>query len=135
LYFNPLVGGLAGASRHYDTDYWFNIMPEAVGDLEHFLDRTEGTAGLARPRRHYTVVVCGERLQFEKEADARLEWTKDIYSADFFIAPTNMNCDRYLDGRVIATIERLGVVIGVVKDRRELVKRNIAGIKGLNIIP
>jgi len=135
LYFNPLVGGLAGASRRYDTDYWFNIMPEAVGDLEHFLDRTEGTAGLARPRRHYTVVVCGERLQFEKEADARLEWTKDIYSADFFIAPTNMNCDRYLDGRVIATIERLGVVIGVVKDRRELVKRNIAGIKGLNIIP
>jgi 4-amino-4-deoxy-L-arabinose transferase-like glycosyltransferase len=135
LYFNPLVGGLAGASRRYDTDYWFNIMPEAVGDLEHFLDRTEGTAGVARPRRHYTVVVCGERLQFEKEADARLEWTKDIYSADFFIAPTNMNCDRYLDGRVIATIERLGVVIGVVKDRRELVKRNIAGIKGVNVVP
>ncbi|HEY1747729.1 MAG TPA: glycosyltransferase family 39 protein [Xanthobacteraceae bacterium] len=135
LYFNPLVGGLAGASRRYDTDYWFNIMPEAVGDLEHFLDRTEGAAGLARPRRHYTVVVCGERLPFEKEADGRLEWTKDIYSADFFIAPTNMNCDRYLDGRVIATIERLGVVIGVVKDRRELVKRNIAGIKGVNIIP
>jgi hypothetical protein len=135
LYFNPLVGGLAGASRRYDTDYWFNIMPEAVGDLEHFLDRTEGAAGLAHPRRHYTVVVCGERLPFEKEADARLEWTKDIYSADFFIAPTNMNCDRYLDGRVIATIERLGVVIGVVKDRRELIKRNIAGIKGVNIIP
>jgi hypothetical protein len=46
-----------------------------------------------------------------------------------------MNCDRYLDGRVIATIERLGVVIGVVKDRRELVKRNIAGINGVNVIP
>jgi hypothetical protein len=135
LYFNPLVGGLAGASRRYDTDYWFNIMPEAVGDLEHFLDRTEGASGLARPRRHYTVIVCGERLPFEKEADGRLEWTKDIYSADFFIAPTNMNCDRYLDGRVIATIERLGVVIGVVKDRRELVKRNIAGINGINVIP
>ena len=41
LYFNPLVGGLAGASRRYDTDYWVNIMPEAVTDLEHFLDRTE----------------------------------------------------------------------------------------------
>jgi hypothetical protein len=135
LYFNPVVGGLPGASRQYDTDYWVNIMPEAVGDLEHFLDRTEGTGGLARPRRHYTVVVCGERMQFEKEADSRLEWTKDVYSADFFIAPTNMNCDRYLDGRVIATIERLGVVIGVVKDRRELVKRNIAGIKGVNVIP
>ena len=41
LFFNPLVGGLAGASRNYATDYWVNIMPEAVSDLEHFLDRTE----------------------------------------------------------------------------------------------
>ena len=135
LYFNPLVGGLAGASRRYDTDYWVNIMPEAVGDLEHFLDRTEGTAGLARPRHHYMVVVCGERLPFEKEADSRLEWTKDANRGDFFIAPTNMNCDRYLDGRVIATIERLGVVIGVVKDRRELIKRNVAGITHSTVTP
>jgi hypothetical protein len=135
LYFNPLVGGLAGASRRYDTDYWVNIMPEAVGDLEHFLDRTEGTAGLARPRHHYMVVVCGERLPFEKEADARLEWTKDVNRGDFFIAPTNMNCDRSLDGRVIATIERLGVVIGVVKDRRDLIRRNVAGINRSSATP
>jgi hypothetical protein len=135
LFFNPLVGGLEGASRQYDTDYWVNIMPEAVDDLERYLDRTEGTAGLARPRRHYMVVVCGERLPFVKEADARLEWTPDVNRGDFFIAPTNMNCDRALDGRVIATIERLGVVIGVVKDRRALIKRNVAGISRSNIIP
>ena len=40
LFYNPIVGGLEGASRRYATDYWVNIMPEAVGDLEHFLDRT-----------------------------------------------------------------------------------------------
>jgi hypothetical protein len=80
-------------------------------------------------------VVCGERLPFEKEADSRLEWTKDANRGDFFIAPTNMNCDRYLDGRVIATIERLGVVIGVVKDRRELIKRNVAGITHSTVTP
>ena len=71
LYFNPLVGGLAGASRRYDTDYWVNIMPEAVTDLEHFLDRTEGGAAKTGPRHRYLVAVCGERLPFEKEADAR----------------------------------------------------------------
>jgi Dolichyl-phosphate-mannose-protein mannosyltransferase len=135
LFFNPLVGGLAGASRHYDTDYWVNIMPEAVEDLEHFLDRTEGPSGVARPRHHYLVVVCGERLPFEKEADSRLEWTRDLNRADFFIAPTNMNCDRALDGRVIATVERLGVVIGVVKDRRAMNKRNVAGINDPGLIP
>lgn len=128
LFFNPLVGGLAGASRRYATDYWVNIMPEAVGDLEHFLNRTESLSNAAHPHRRYMVLVCGERLPFEKEADARLQWTRDRSRADFFIAPTHMNCDRYVDGKVVATIERLGVVIGVVKDRRALVRHNVAGL-------
>jgi hypothetical protein len=129
LFFNPLVGGLAGASRRYDTDYWVNIMPEAVGDLEHFLDRTEGASGKSGPQRHYLVAVCGEHLPFEKEADARLAWTRDLPHAEFFIASTHMNCDRALDGKVVASVERLGVVIGVVKDRRALVNRSFAGLK------
>jgi hypothetical protein len=128
LYFNPLVGGLAGASRRYDTDYWVNIMPEAVTDLEHFLDRTEGGAAKTGPRHRYQVAVCGERLPFEKEADARLQWTRDPSRAEFFIAPTHMNCDRALEGKVVATIERMGVVIGVVKDRRAVINRNVAGL-------
>ena len=127
LFFNPLVGGLAGATGRYDTDYWVNIMPEAVGDLEHFLDRTEGPFGKSGPRRHYLVAVCGEQLPFEKEADARLAWTRDLRHAEFFIAPTHMNCDRALDGKIVASIERMGVVIGVVKDRRALI-RSVAGL-------
>jgi hypothetical protein len=129
LYFNPLVGGLAGASRRYDTDYWVNIMPEAVTDLEHFLDRTEGGAAKTGPRHRYLVAVCGERLPFEKEADARLEWTRDSSRAEFFIAPTHMNCDRALAGKVVASIERMGVVIGVVKDRRAVINRSVAGLR------
>jgi hypothetical protein len=123
LFFNALVGGLEGASRRYATDYWVNIMPEAVADLEHVLDRTDNASG--RPR-HYLVGVCGERLPFEKQADSRLEYTRDWSRAEFFIAPTHMNCDQALDGRVVATIERLGVVIGVVKDRRNVIHPNIA---------
>jgi len=126
LFFNPLVGGLAGASRRYDTDYWVNIMPEAVGDLEHYLDQTEQPSSEPFASHRYLVVVCGERLPFEKEADARLEWTSDWAHADFFIAPTHMNCDRALGGRIVATIERLGVPIGVVKDRRPPARQNIA---------
>jgi hypothetical protein len=32
-----------------------------------------------------------------------------------------MNCDRDLDGKVIGTVERLGVAIAYVKDRRALI--------------
>ncbi len=123
LFFNSLVGGLEGASRRYATDYWVNIMPEAVADLEHVLDRTDKASDWPR---HYLVGVCGERLPFEKEADSRLVYTRDWSRAEFFIAPTHMNCDQALDGRVVATITRLGVVIGVVKDRRNVIHPNIA---------
>lgn len=119
LYYNQLVGGLEGASRRFVTDYWVNIMPEAVEELHDFLDRTEP----ATAKTHdYRVAVCGERVSYEEYARPNLHWIKmwDWRYADFYIAPTHMNCDRNLDGKTIATIERMGVVIGVVKDRRAI---------------
>lgn len=119
LYYNQLVGGLEGASRRFVTDYWVNIMPEAVENLHEFLDRTEPSTA----RTHaYRVGVCGERVSYEEYARPNLHWIKmwDWRFADFYIAPTHMNCDRNLDGKVIAKIQRMGVTIGVVKDRRAI---------------
>ena len=117
LFYNSLVGGLEGASRRYVTDYWVNIMPAAVKDLETYLDQTDTHANPLHPP-HYTVAVCGERVSFENEADRRLQFTPDWSHADFFIAPTHMNCDQVLRGRIVNVIERVGVPIGVVKDLR-----------------
>jgi hypothetical protein len=113
LFFNPLVGGLEGASRRYDTDYWVNIMPEAVRELEAYVRRIDPEG-----RSRYTVGVCGERLAYEKQSSGRLQWTPDWKRSDFFIAPTHMNCDQVLRGRTVKSIDRLGVTIGVVKDLR-----------------
>jgi hypothetical protein len=118
LFYNSLVGGLPGASRRYATDYWVNIMPAAVRQLETYLDQID-THDPLRPQ-HFTVGVCGERVSFENEADRRLQWTPDWDHADFFIAPTHMNCDQVLRGKVVNVIERVGVPIGVVKDLRGL---------------
>jgi hypothetical protein len=119
LFYNSIVGGLPGASRRYDTDYWVNIMPAAVKDLEAYLDKTGRRIDPLRPQQ-FTVGVCGERVSFENEADRRLRWTPDWDHADFFIAPTHMNCDEVLRGKVVDVIERVGVPIGVVKDLRGL---------------
>jgi hypothetical protein len=128
LYYNPLVGGLEGASRRFATDYWVDIMPEAVDDLEAYVAELDGPQ---KGEHRYTVAVCGQRESFEDEAhdDPSLQWVDDWSKADFFIAPTHMNCDRALDGRVIASISRLGVLIGVVKDRRALVQQSAARAK------
>ena len=74
LFYNSVVGGLPGASRRYETDYWVNIMPAAVKDLEAYLDEKDRQAGRLVPSL-YTVGVCGERVSFENEATAALQWT------------------------------------------------------------
>jgi hypothetical protein len=121
LYYNQIVGGLDGAARRYEMDYWVNMMPEAVAALENYLGPLSSAS-----RRTYTVGVCGEKFSFDHYADRRLVDSPGWLEADFFIAPTKMNCDRLVDGRVIATIERLGVTIGVVKDRRGITQKTLA---------
>jgi hypothetical protein len=118
LYFNPLVGGLQGAQHRYDTDYWVNVMAELVVELEAMLDR-EGKP----PARRYFVAVCGERVPFDKLAEprGRLRYAVGTEPADFFIAPTHMHCENAIDGRVVHVVERMGVPIGVIKDRRTLI--------------
>lgn len=117
LVFNPLVGGLEGASRRYAMDYWFTIMPEAVDGLEAYLNSTE--PALSRdPKHSYSVAICGERAAFLKKAKPHLHWAEVWETADFFIAPTHMNCDRDSQGKVVVTVKRLGVPLGYVKDQR-----------------
>jgi hypothetical protein len=124
LFYNNVVGGLEGASRRYDLDYWFSSMPEALNQLEAYLRRTE-PADASRPAPVYSVAVCGERLSFEKTVTLpQLHWDfmPEWNQSQFFIAPTHMNCDSDLDGKVIGTVERLGVTIAYVKDRRVLTR-------------
>jgi hypothetical protein len=123
LYFNAFVGGLPGAAGRYDTDYWANMMVEGIDRLEDFLDRTDQRA-ILRDTTTYSVGICAESKSFDGKAaaDPRLVLTKNWPRADFFIAPTHMRCDQALDGKVIATITRLGIPIGVVKDRRAITR-------------
>ena len=124
LSYNSLVGGLPGAFRRYDLDYWFNSMPEAVHLLEAFV-RDKVPAAALEPSKIYSVAVCGERPAFDQTVtlpqlhwDFRSKWEE----SEFFIAPTQMNCDQDLDGEIVGTVERSGVPIAYVKDRRSLVK-------------
>ena len=124
LFYNAVVGGMEGASRRYDLDYWFGSMPEALAVLETYLRRSE-PVDAGRPPQIYSVAVCGERLPFEKTVtlpqlhwDFKSEWNQ----SEFFIAPTHMNCDGDLDGEIVGKVERLGTAIAYVKDRRKLIR-------------
>jgi hypothetical protein len=130
LSYNSLIGGLPGAFRRYDLDYWFNSMPEAIHLLEAFV-RDKMPTEVVNPSKTYSVAVCGERPAFDQTVtlpqlhwDFRSKWEE----SEFFIAPTQMNCDQDLDGEIVGTVERLGVPIAYVKDRRSIVKWPMATI-------
>jgi len=131
LFYNQLVGGLQGASRRYDLDYWFASMPEAVSQLEAYLRRTEPVEP-GKPTPVYSVAVCGERIPFEKSVtlpQLRWDFKSEWEESEFFIAPTNMNCDGDLDGKIVGTVERLGVAIAYVKDRRALIRTTATAVR------
>ena len=123
LSYNSLVGGIKGAYRNYDLDYWFNSMPEAIRDLEAYLREARPSARLAPPPAIYSVAVCGERLSFDRNVtlpQLRFDFRPEWRDSEFFVAPTNMNCDQDLDGDIVATVARAGVPIAYVKDRRSI---------------
>ncbi|MCU0838134.1 MAG: glycosyltransferase family 39 protein [Rhodospirillales bacterium] len=123
--YNALVGGLAGAQRKYVMDYWANTVPEATRALVAQLRLERPATAFLYP---YKVWVCSERETFEAVAPPFLIWTRNPDEADFYIAPTHLNCDRPADwtpqrlkGRIIHTVERLGVSLAVVRDRRGVI--------------
>jgi hypothetical protein len=137
LSYNALVGGLPGAYRRYDMDYWFNSMPEAIHRLEAYL-REKTPLETSQAPKIYSVAVCGVQLEFDKTVtlpqlhwDFRSEWDE----SEFFIAPTHMNCDKDLDGDIVATVERFGVPIAYVKDRRAIVKLPMATAGSPSSVP
>ena len=124
--YNALAGGPPGAAGRYELDYWSNFLPEAVSRLEDHIAQE----GRGRPAQPYRVGVCTEPAALEAVAPRDLVWTNEWGSADFVISTTSGGCDGYSDGRVLLTVKRDGVVIGVVKDRRHPADLHGRGVRG-----
>lgn len=112
--YNGIAGGLAGTAGQWEQDYWATSLREAADDLNTFIAQ-KGLTG-----RHYTVAVCAEDLQAQEWLDPGLTVTDDWVDADFYLSPTQMGCDKVLKGRQIGSVQREGVTLAVVLDRRHL---------------
>ena len=111
-----IAGRLPQAEQEWEADYWSSSLREAADLLE---AQVPGV-NKADPSADYLVAVCAESIQGDAYLDDRFEITRDWVAADFYISTTNMNCDKVLQGKVIGTVERMGTVLAVIKDRRAL---------------
>jgi hypothetical protein len=116
LYFNRLVGGLGGAYGRYETDYWGNSYREAVLRLRDHLTQADGPA----PHPIYRIAVCSNSLSSTYYFPENFLLASAPEQADFLVATTRWNCHESLDGDVLLRVERFGVPLAIVKDRRRL---------------
>lgn len=119
-YYNRLAGGLEGAAQHWELDYWSATAREAAEFLDAYVAREEAGRDPATLPPPWPVAVCAESVQAGAWLSPRLRVTRDWRAAEFFIATTHMGCDRALKGSPLLVIERNGVPLGVLLDRRRL---------------
>jgi hypothetical protein len=118
VYYNGFVGGVEGAQGLFKLDYWANSYAEAVDGLEDYL---QAQYGLDFMDRDFTVAVCGPPISADYFFPENFTFSEDREHADFFIAFTKDDCHKSLPGTEVFRVERMGALLSVVLDRREIV--------------
>jgi hypothetical protein len=108
VYYNSLVGGVAGASRRFDLDYWFTSYRETALWLNENIPQNANVTGDGPIDLLYTYLRSD--LNPENKADLN-------EPDDYFVATTRYNHDLTLfpDANVIHSIERLEADLCVIK--------------------
>jgi hypothetical protein len=132
VYYNAFVGGVEGAQRKFKLDYWANSYAEAVQGLE---DHLRAEYGADFEEREFSVAVCGPPISADYYFPPNFRLTRQRTQADFFIAFTKDNCDRLLPGRPVYQVERVGALLSVVLDRRDLAERRTAKRSVIGVPP
>jgi hypothetical protein len=115
VYYNAFIGGVEGADGLFKTDYWANSYAEAVDGLEDYLRAEFGKDYMDHD---FNVAVCGPPISAAFYFPPNFVFTRDRSRADFFIAFTKDDCQKALPGREVYRVERMGVLLSVVLDRR-----------------
>ncbi|MBF0310503.1 MAG: glycosyltransferase [Magnetococcales bacterium] len=118
IYYNAIAGGVSGAKGRFELDYWGNSLAEATQELADYVMMENGGK---IEGKSYKVAVCGHRLAATYHMPPFLKYTPNPADADFIIAFTQHGCDRVFGGRQIIGVDRGGVDLSVVKDRRPLI--------------
>jgi hypothetical protein len=120
VYYSGFIGGVEGAAGLFKLDYWANSYAEAVTGLE---DHLRAEYGADFMNRDFTVADCGPPLSAAYYFPSNFIFTSNAREAEFFIAFTKDRCNKTLPGKEIFRVERMGTLLSVVIDRREVLAR------------
>jgi hypothetical protein len=117
VYYSGFIGGVEGAAGLFKLDYWANSYAEAVAGL---VDHLRAEYGADFMNHDFTVADCGPPLSAAYYFPSNFVFTSNPREAEFFIAFTKDRCNKTLPGKEIFRVERMGTLLSVVIDRREV---------------
>lgn len=109
---NRLAGDQKQAQFKWEGDYWSSALRAATDQLTEM--------PLPARDKPYWVAACVDTPQIEPYLDGRFSVTRRWEEADFFLSTTNMHCHEVLKGKLIGGVQRQGMWLAVIKDRRQL---------------
>ncbi len=119
VFYNAFIGGVEGAAGRFKLDYWGNSYAEAVTGLKEYL---EAEYGADFADHDFLVGVCGPPISALPFFAENFIFAHTRQLADFYIAFTKDGCDRSVAGKEVYRVERLGVLLSRVIDRRDILR-------------
>jgi hypothetical protein len=109
---NRLAGDQVNAQFKWEGDYWSSALRAAADQLTEMK--------LPQRTQPYWVAACVDTPQIEPYMDGRFSVTRRWEEADFFLSTTNMHCHEVMKGTLVGGVQRQGMWLAMVKDRRGL---------------
>jgi hypothetical protein len=109
---NRLAGDQTQAQFKWEGDYWSSALRAATEQLTEM--------NLPKRDQPYWIGACVDTPQIEPYLDGRFSVTRRWEEADFYLATTNMHCHEVMKGKWIGGVQRQGMWLAVIKDRRQL---------------
>ncbi len=116
LSYNALTGGIAGAQKRFELDYWGTSLAEASRGLAAFVAKNHVLDGGVKAK----VFVCGDRMSAAYFLPPALEVTDRLGEADFYVGINDPPCRDHFDNpqEAIFQVQRQGVTLSYVRDIR-----------------
>ncbi len=114
--YNRAVGGVAGAQRLFELDYWSTSLREVYTGLKQQILSREGQAALHQPWR---IRICGapEVSLYYMEREWRPLWIGATGEADFEVGSSGHACPPPT-GPLLVEVRRDGALLGYARDLR-----------------
>ena len=112
IYYNSFVGGVEGAFRRFELDYWFTSSNELTAWVNENAD--SGAKIVVNDAPYFIDQQLRSDLSVRKIQMAEINVKRDY---DYAILTTRWNADEYYpDAEIITIVEREGGILGVLKD-------------------